>query len=154
VSGRSGFYFSIVKEGEVEAGSAIEVLSRMKIRSRLRISTGCIWAWRLIRNCSSERYGAGAAEDCGVVGEAEVNGRRIAFAFPISPYFNLSSRALRERSPNLEPCGGLRRRSASKFCRRTCGRYPRRGTSTEDRIDRKTFVYFDSSGGAAEVCAE
>jgi len=28
VSGRSGFYFSIVEEGEVEAGSAIEVLSR------------------------------------------------------------------------------------------------------------------------------
>ena len=28
VSGRSGFYFSIVEEGEVEAGSAIEVVSR------------------------------------------------------------------------------------------------------------------------------
>ena len=28
VSGRSGFYFSIVEEGDVEAGSAIEVVSR------------------------------------------------------------------------------------------------------------------------------
>jgi MOSC domain-containing protein YiiM len=28
VSGRSGFYFSIVEEGELEAGSAIEVVSR------------------------------------------------------------------------------------------------------------------------------
>jgi MOSC domain-containing protein YiiM len=28
VSGRSGFYFSIVEEGEVEAGSAVEVVSR------------------------------------------------------------------------------------------------------------------------------
>jgi len=27
-SGRSGYYFSIVEEGEVEAGSAIEVVSR------------------------------------------------------------------------------------------------------------------------------
>jgi MOSC domain-containing protein YiiM len=32
ISGRSGFYFSIVEEGEVEAGSAVEVVSRASPR--------------------------------------------------------------------------------------------------------------------------